>query len=307
MRTSSLSEWSDSKEPRKPFTIAIIGGGLAGLILAAGLSARGIRVCVYEAKASFGEISAGISISPNAFRAMQRVDRRVADIYDRIRTGNASADKQDVWFQFRLGERENLDLVWPVRINPDENGNLHRGRFLSELAKLLPEDSYRLSKSLVGVEEHAEGVRVRFADGSSALADALVGCDGIHSTVRQIVLNHAPEAQPEFTGVYAYRGVVEMSDAISALGPDLAQDSQVYMGHGGNVVTYPIDEGRRLNVVAFRKHGSREWNNEKWIEKASSEQLLGDYQGWAAPILRLLEVSRYALMPLCAWEVSMAG
>ncbi len=90
--------------------------------------------------------------------------------------------------------------------------------------------------------------------------------------------------------MYAYRGVVEMSDAISALGPDLAQDSQVYMGHGGNVVTYPIDEGQRLNVVAFRKHESKDWNNEKWVEKASSEQLLGDYRGWAAPVLRLLEV-----------------
>ncbi len=271
----------------KPFTLAIIGGGLVGLVLAAGLSSRGIKVRVYEAKPVFTEISAGISISPNAYRAMQRVDARMFAAYNTIRTLNASEDKQGVWFNFRLGMQEGLDLVDPVHINRLENGNLHRGRFLAELVKLFPEGSAMLGKTLVGMQQVAEGVVMHFSDGTSEVADAVVGCDGIHSSVRKIMVGDAPA----FTDVYCYRGLASMEDAVEAVGEELALNSQVYMGTNGNVVTYPIEEGGMLNIVAFRKHTGQGWQEDDWVMAAAPGQLLADFQGWASPVQNLLKVS----------------
>lgn len=57
-------------------------------------------------------------------------------------------------------------------------------------------------RRLTGVEEHPGGVTARFADGSTATADLLIGADGIHSTVRGLIDPRAP--QPEYTGLMSF-------------------------------------------------------------------------------------------------------
>ena len=76
---------------------------------------------------------------------------------------------------------------------------------------------------------------LHFKDGTSATADAVVGADGIHSTVRKFLL---PEkyVEPVFTGTVAYRGLVPMDKAVEKLGAEFAQNSMMLCGPG----TFPF-------------------------------------------------------------------
>ena len=53
--------------------VVVVGGGIGGLFAANALIARGVEVSVYEQAPALGEIGAGVYITPNAVRQMQRV------------------------------------------------------------------------------------------------------------------------------------------------------------------------------------------------------------------------------------------
>ncbi|HEU0074335.1 MAG TPA: NAD(P)-binding protein, partial [Dehalococcoidia bacterium] len=58
---------------RKP-RIAVIGGGIGGLTAAQALLHRGFEVSVHEAAPELKEIGAGVSLSPNAMKALRSLD-----------------------------------------------------------------------------------------------------------------------------------------------------------------------------------------------------------------------------------------
>jgi salicylate hydroxylase len=69
-----------------------------------------------------------------------------------------------------------------------------------------------------------------FEDGSRAQADAIIGCDGIKSQVRQIMFGTgSPFAKPSYTFKYAYRGLVAMQDAVEAIGEERAQNACMHV------------------------------------------------------------------------------
>lgn len=77
---------------------------------------------------------------------------------------------------------------------------------------------------------------MKFANGSAAEADAIVGCDGIHSRVREIINGfESPSSHPNYTHKYAYRGLIPMDEAVKALGEEKAKTSCNYVR--GSVLT----------------------------------------------------------------------
>jgi salicylate hydroxylase len=71
-----------------PFTVAIIGGGLAGLTLSIGLTRYGISHKIYESAKCFSEIGARIAMGPNAVWALTLIDPRLGQCYNRCATYN---------------------------------------------------------------------------------------------------------------------------------------------------------------------------------------------------------------------------
>jgi salicylate hydroxylase len=88
---------------RAALSIAIVGGGLAGLTLSIGLSRYGIRHKIYEAAKGFSEIGAGIACGPNAVEALGLIDPRIKAAYDRCATYNESEERKRTWLTFRYG------------------------------------------------------------------------------------------------------------------------------------------------------------------------------------------------------------
>src|SRR5439155_18055040 len=68
-----------------------------------------------------------------------------------------------------------------------------------------------LGKRLVGVDETPEGITARFADGTSASGDVLVGADGIRSQVRSLIDASAPG--PEYVGFLGLGGFASVTPA----------------------------------------------------------------------------------------------
>ena len=218
---------------KKPFTVAIAGGGIAGLALAIGLLNRNVPFHVYESAHHFEEIGAGVGFGRNSLRSMNLIDEKIRHGYNKRATFNGYPDKRAVFFDFRWGQdgqgknagAKAGDLIDEVRdIEVGLNG-IHRAHFLDELVALVPKEFTSFGKRLEEVEELEDGVRIHFKDGTTAEHSAVVGCDGIKSRTRQLILgdNH-PAAHARFTGKYAYRGLIPMEKAVNLLGDELAKN-----------------------------------------------------------------------------------
>lgn len=266
-------------------SIAIVGGGIAGLTLALNLlklskssdpasasssSPPRFAVTVYESAHAFGEIGAGVSFGPNASHAMKCIGPEVYDAFEKTETTNQSPDKLDVWFDFRLGEsvggkfkvegEEGAapedgtgELIATVRCQNGQRG-VKRSDFLDELIKHMPDETAQFGKRATHyTEDWSSGkarVTLHFKDGSTASHDAVIGCDGIKSSIRKTLLS--PTCRPEaasavFSGKYCYRGLVPMDEAVAALGEDMAKNAQMYLGRHGHILTFAVEKGKVMN------------------------------------------------------------
>jgi salicylate hydroxylase len=289
----------------KPLRIAVIGGGIGGLSLLLGIlqhtDPQIVMPHLFESAPAFSEIGAGVGFGPNSVRAMRVISPKLWESYDRI-----AADSEMVmidgewkaqWHQFHMGMdgREGNALKAGEQIsriyNDNRKKNVHRATFLDEMIKLLPggtgEGLVSFKKRCTDVEEVEDGVRIHFADGTVEHFNAVVGCDGVKSRVRKILLGDSKEFEPRFTGKYAYRGLVPMADAKKAVG-DLADVSHMFFGYGGHLVDFPIDKGATLNVVAFQTKTDNRWEHDDWVVPGTTEQALEDFKDWSQPVRDLL-------------------
>lgn len=164
--------------------IAIVGGGIVGLILAAGLVRRGINVTVYERARGFREIGAGIAFTANAIRCMQLID---PSIVAALRSSGAiptSTDPQDPndylrwvngFIQDDSGEGERQRLLCKIDAGVRGFEGCRRDQFLEELAKLVPKDKIVFRKHLIDLvqpNDPEERLKLVFEDGTTTYADA---------------------------------------------------------------------------------------------------------------------------------------
>lgn len=211
---------------------AVVGGGIAGLTLAIALLNRGLSVHIYEQAKQFGEIGAGVSFTPNAIQAMKLCHQGIHDAFEKVCTRNTWPSKQDVWFDYYDGLSPDPDAksLFSIRNALGQNA-VHRANFLDELVQLLPEGVASFGKRLDDIERTNDGrYELRFADGSQAVADAVLGCDGIKSMTRQVMFGRDhPCATPTYTYQYAYRAMLPMEVAIKAVGKERAENSCMHV------------------------------------------------------------------------------
>ena len=201
-----------SETSRQPIHIAIAGGGIAGFCLSIGLLRYPhIQVHTYEPEAKFSEIGAGVAFGINAQRALWQLDPRIKPAYEKIGTTNVSSNVDEekgelTYFKVQLGmdqmdgKAKAGDAICEVMCQGGFS-SVHRANFLDEMVALLPDGVRRNNVSFghrvldIREGEERKGVLLSFANGKMATADALIGCDGIKSEIRKIVLSRAsPEA-----------------------------------------------------------------------------------------------------------------
>ena len=284
----------------KPFTIAVVGGGIGGLALTIGLLHQGISVQVYESAPAFAEIGAGMAFGPNAIRSMALIDPAIRAAFLSLATKNGAKEDEKTWINFRCGLDEPKLIAKVQTTDPDKTGlsSVHRARFMDGLASLIPHGVAHFGKRLQSLEHKDSGkIQLVFEDGTTAEADAVVGCDGVRSRVRQILFDKkSPLEDLTFSGKYAYRGLIPMDKAKEVLGDYLAGNSQMYLGPEGHILTYPIDHGKVMNVIAF-KNQDTDWEHEAWVLKNQGAEMKSDFEGWGKPVQAILNVRDLQLPP----------
>jgi salicylate hydroxylase len=83
-----------------------------------------------------------------------------------------------------------------------------------------------------------------------------------------------------------------MEKAVGLLGDERARNAQMYLGQDGHILTFPIEKGNTMNVVAFRTEPSGKWENEQWVLPMDRSKMEADFSDWgddSKSILSLME------------------
>ncbi|MBF6295135.1 FAD-dependent oxidoreductase [Nocardia farcinica] len=176
----------------------VVGGGIAGPVVATALLKAGIEAQVHEAYPGPSDgIGSGLALAPNGVAALDLLGAG-----DRVR---AIATPVTGMILSVGGRHHRLPTVAdepPLQVV--DRAELHRVLHEHAVAAGVP---FHYGKRLVGAESDATGVTARFADGSTATADVLIGADGVRSTVRGIIDPDAPG--PEYTGLLGFGATIE--------------------------------------------------------------------------------------------------
>jgi 6-hydroxynicotinate 3-monooxygenase len=179
--------------------VAIVGAGLGGTTAGILLQQAGYSVTVYEQAPELQRIGAGIHLHANLMRVMKAIG--VAGRMYEIGISPKNWYSRE-WDTGRILFEPSME-EW-TRTYGMPHLVMHRGDMQAVLTEALRPESLRFGKRLVGLDEKPGGMRLAFADGTSAEADVVIGADGVNSKIREILLG--PE-DPIYTGFVAYRAI----------------------------------------------------------------------------------------------------
>ena len=184
--------------------ILIVGAGIGGLTAALALLRDGHDVEVYEQAPQLAELGAGVQISANGARVLFALG-----LEDAIRTVWCEPAGKEIrlwnsgetWKLFDLGAESVARYGAPYFM-------IHRADLhgvLIDAVRALKPDAIRLDARATGFEDDGRAVTLHLANGERVTGDALIGADGVHSRIRNILVG---DDKPEFTGCMAWRGLV---------------------------------------------------------------------------------------------------
>jgi len=281
----------------KKLSIAIVGAGIGGLTVAATLRRIGAQVAVYEQAPRFERVGAGIQMMPNSMKVLRKLG-----VEERVR-GKAFQPYSHLNREWNTG-RILRELPMPESLFGAPYLCLHRADLHEALASIVPAECIHLGKKLVGVEQRSGEATLAFTDGTRVSADAVIGADGVHSVVREILIG--PDA-PLHKGRIAYRAVFS-----SALlnGMDIGPSRTKWWGPDRHIVIYYTTATRSELYFVTSVPEPAEWlTRESWSAKGDVRELRKAYEGFHADVRAVLEACpdchKWAILerePLARWS-----
>jgi len=281
---------------RKPL-IAIVGAGLGGLTVAATLRQAGFDVRIFEQASRFARVGAGIQMMPNSMKVLRRIgiEARVRHLafqpYSHL---NRVWDTGEVLRELPMPE----DLFGAPYLC------MHRGDLHEALLASVPTEMIALHKKLIGLDERGSQVTLSFDDGTTAQADLVIGADGVHSIVRDLIVG--PD-EPIHKGRIAYRAIFP-----SALmgGTDVGPSRTKWWGVDRHIVIYYTKPDRSEIYLITSVPEPAEWlTRESWSTTGDVKELRDAYEGFHPDVRAVLEACpschKWAILerePLPSWS-----
>lgn len=273
--------------------VIVVGGGIGGMASALALSRKGIATRVFEQASEFKEIGAGIQLGPNAFHTFDRLG-----ITEAVKPLAAFPD--DIIAMDALsGEALTtmpVGTLFPKRFGRPY-GLIHRADLHAVLLDECQRSPYvelHAATKVERFEDTGQSVLVQTSQGQSHEGEALIGADGLWSTIRESVVG---DGKPRVSGHIAYRAVLPTEDVPAE---NRLNAMVVWMGPKYHLVHYPLRGGKLFNLVAVF-HSDR--YEDGWDTFGDPEELHLRFQGAHPHVLNMLEkIESWRMWVLCDRE-----
>lgn len=255
---------TQQQQPGK-FRLAIAGGGISGLALAAALTNSAcheqLAVTVYESVPEYKDVGAGLALHLNAIKAMALLGPELQRTYFERALTMAAEEDTEMSTTVMLAQGPHAGTVVAELGKAKGRKSIARSDLVQGFLELVPKGMVKFGKRLVGIEEpeaHSNSrrvVKLSFKDGTTAEADALIGADGIHSVTRSYLLgaDHPATEPKNHDGWVVYRTLVSTEEARQKINPRWTTNVPIMMGPRGHINCIPLSKNTRLSAgVAVR-------------------------------------------------------
>jgi salicylate hydroxylase len=270
--------------------VLIVGGGIGGLTAALALARHGIASQIIEQAAAFKEIGAGIQLGPNVFRMLERLGL-IAPI-----SALAVFPENLIMFDSITGEEvSRIPLGDPFRKKfHHPYALIHRADLHNVLleqcrnSNLIKLDA---AQNIVDIDESDSGIMAKAVSGKAYRGAALIGADGLWSTIREFVVG---DGKPKPAGHITYRAVLPASEI-----PEQYRwwNMGFWAGEKVHFVLYPLRTGELYNLVAVF-HSNR--YEEGWDSYGDPAELHERFAPTCAPVRALLaKIESWRMWVVC--------
>jgi len=276
----------------------VLGAGIGGLTTALALRRVGIAAQVFEQAPELREVGAGIQMSPNGTRLLERLG--LAEPLRRVAVRPVALEMRR-WSDGAVLSQQPLADACEAAFGAPYY-HLYRPDLVAVLAAALPPGTIHLAHRFVSLRQRADGVEISFANGATVTADVVVGADGIHSAVRDAVVGRD---SPWFSGSIAYRGLVP-AERLAHL--QLNRSVIVWLGPDRHFVHYFVAGGRLMNFVGAVPAG--DGHAESWSTMGRVANVLAEFADWHPQVRAIIAAAEavncwglYDRRPLERWSL----
>jgi 3-hydroxybenzoate 6-monooxygenase len=259
--------------------VLVVGGGIGGLAAALALAREGCHVKVLEQAAVIAEIGAGVQFGPNAFAAFDALGvgekaRSHAVYTDHMMMIDAVDGKPVADIPVGDAFRKRFGNPYAVTHRADVHASLLEGVMETDLIEFVT------SSRIQRIEQSNYGVTATDDLGNAHSGCALIGADGVKSTIRAQLVGDAPRV----SGHVVYRAVIDAKDFPA----EMQWNAPVlWVGPNCHVVHYPVRAGEQYNlVVTFHSRQQETWG----VTEGSREEVLSYFGGVDARPHQLLSL-----------------
>ena len=276
---------------RKTPPVLVVGGGIGGLATALALSRKGIPAHVIEQAPEFKEIGAGIQLGPNVFRMFELLGLTA----EMNKWAGVPARPGDAGLRSPARPSSSCrSITASTSKYHAPYAVIHRADMLNVIydacKKIQPHHAHHLAEGR-GDRPDRGGVTARTESGETFTGAALVGCDGLWSTIAPYVVG---DGKPVVSGHIAYRAVMPTEDW-----PKEYRINKMILwgGEKTHLVHYPLRRGELFNLVVVF-HSDR--YEEGWDTYGDPESCTSSFADKCEPVRTLLKkVDAWKMWVLC--------
>lgn len=270
-------------QPSDP--ILIVGAGIGGLFAGLCLQRKNIDFLILEKADELAEVGAGIQIGANGARLIYELGLR--EEFEKY----ALAPPHGLMMDGISGRQI---CTYPLSsFAQHEHGFPHYQILRSDLQRVLVETLHirapgklHLASEITRIHQDQGFIKAETQDNRTYQGRAVVGCDGIHSSIRQLSFG---KSDPAFSNCVAWRALLSASE----LEMEYPMVPRIWIGPGRHLVQYPVESGKSINLVACVDSSNAE--KERWQGNSSIEELNQSFSAWCPAVQRLISKADRAL------------